>query len=135
MSAYAVIFTLLNSDTTVTGLTNAQIFPDVAPQLFDRPQIVITEISRVPNNTLGQQGESQLDVSRIQITTGSTTRLLTEQIGEAVRSALDYINHTTIAGVWVDWISFENANGFYDTSAGQDGLYMLHQDYKISIRR
>lgn len=139
MSSYAVIFTLLNNNATVTGLTNAQIFPDVAPQLFERPSIIISEISRIPYNTNGQDGASQLDVSRVQITTGATTRILAENIGNAVRNAIDYINHTNVVTgsgtFYVDWISFESSYGFFDQSADQDGLYMLNQDYKISIRR
>lgn len=135
MSAYIVFSTLLNANVNVTGLCSAQIYPDISPQTKSRPAIVYTEISRIPQNTIGTNGKSSLDVSRMQITIGAITRKAAEDIGIAVRACLDYVNNTTIGGYYVDWIIYESANSFYDGVADQDGLYILTQDYQISIRQ
>lgn len=135
MSAGAVIFQLLNNNVNTTGTTKALVFPDVAPQLYTRPCIVYSEVSKIPNNTLGTAGTSSLDTSRIQISIAATTRAQCDSMGDQVRTLLDYINQQTIVGNYVDWISFDSQNTFFDQGAGQDGLYILNQDYKISIRR
>jgi len=135
MSAGVVIFTLLNNNVTVTGLTGARIFPDVSPQKALRPAIIYSEISRIPTNTSGVGGVSSLDISRIQITIGATTRKQAETIGNAVRAALDDVNNTTVSGYYVDWIRFDSAYGYFDQISDQDGLYLLNQDYKITIRQ
>ena len=134
MSSGIVVFGLLNADATTTGLVGGRIFPDVAPQREIRPGIVYQEISRVPTNTNGPNGASDLDICRVQITMYSTTRAYTESIGTAVRNVLKNVYATTVSGIYVDWCRFESSITYFDNLSDQDGLYVLAQDYKISIR-
>jgi hypothetical protein len=134
MSVGVVIFGLLNADATTTGLVGGRIYPDVSPQRDPRPSIVYQLISQIPNNTLGPDGASTLDICRVQIAMSATTRAMADQIGDAVRNVLKNVFHTTVSGVYVDWCRYDSSNSYFDNNSDQDGLYVLSQDYKISIR-
>jgi len=135
MSAGKAIFYLLNNNAATTGAVGGRIFPDVAPQGEQRPAIVYQTISVIPNNTLGAGGQSTIDVCRVQITIGATSRAQADSIGSLVRSTLDYVNNTLVNGVQVNWISFDSEQSYYDDFSDQDGLFILAQDFKIAINR
>jgi hypothetical protein len=134
MSAAQVVFSLLNNDVQTTGSVGGRIFPDVAPQDEPRPAIVYQVISVIPNNTQGANGQSTLDMSRVQITIGATTRKQADQIAANVKRVLNYVNNTIVAGFKVNWISFDSEVQYYDDFSGQDGLFLTAIDFKIAIQ-
>lgn len=134
MSANVAIFYLLNNNAATTGAVGGRIFPDVAPQRYARPAIVINVVSQIPSNTLGIGGFSRLDICRVQITIGATTRKQATDIGNLVRNVLKDVNNQTCDGVFVNSCRFDSSNEYYDDFSDQDGLFILAQDYKVAIQ-
>jgi hypothetical protein len=134
MSAAQVVFSLLSNDVQTTASVGGRIFPDVAPQDEPRPAIVYQIISVIPNNTQGANGQSSLDMSRVQITIGATTRKQADQIAANVKRVLNYVNNVVVAGFQVNWISFDSEVQYYDDFSDQDGLFLTAIDFKIAIQ-
>jgi len=134
MSAAQVVFSLLSNDVQTTASVGGRIFPDVAPQDEPRPAIVYQIISVIPNNTQGSNGQSSLDMSRVQITIGATTRKQADQIAANVKRVLNYVNNVVVAGFQVNWISFDSEVQYYDDFSDQEGLFLTAIDFKIAIQ-
>lgn len=125
--------TLTNND-GVTALVGNNIYPQVMPQKTVFPVIVFSQISNVPTNTKSSAtlGKSTLDLIRVQITIMAQTidtyngEAKTQEIGEAVRSALDY---TT--GTGIQLVTFQGQVEAFDGNSAQDGVYLLYQDYNF----
>lgn len=135
MSASAIIYTLLSTDLPTTGVVGTRIYPQQAPQTTQFPFIVFTTISTVPTNTKGSTGESTMDRIRIQVTMMAELQSTLDSIGVAVRNCLDYVWQTTIAGTYVQSITFQSENDAFDETAGQDGVYLKYQDYFLTISK
>ena len=133
MSAGIAVFYLLNNDVATTGAVNGRIFPDVAPQTTARPAIIIQTISTIPNNTLGLNGASKLDIERVQVTIASDTRKNANEIGELVRSVLGNVHNVDANGVLIDWCRFDSKAEYFDDYSYKTGLYITALDFKLSI--
>ena len=133
MSAGVAVFYLLNNDAATTGAVGGRIFPDVAPQTFERPAIVVQTISTVPNNTLGLDGDSKLDISRVQVTIASATRKNANDIGVLVRNVLKNVYNINANGVLIDWCRFDSQTEYFDDYSYKTGLYVTALDFKLSI--
>lgn len=133
MSAGKAVFYLLNNDAATTGAVGARIFPDVAPQSFNRPAIIAQTISTVPNNTLGLDGASRLDISRVQITIASDTRQNADDVSSLVRNVLKNVYNTNANGVLIDWCRFDSQTEYFDDYSYKTGLYVTALDFKLSI--
>lgn len=133
MSAGIAVFYLLNNDTETTGAVEGRIFPDVAPQTSARPAIVIQTISTIPNNTLGLNGASKLDIERVQVTIASDTRKNANEIGQLVRNVLGNVHNIDANGVLIDWCRFDSKAEYFDDYSFKTGLYITALDFKLSI--
>jgi hypothetical protein len=133
MSASIAVFYLLNNDAATTGAVGGRIFPDVAPQTFNRPAIVIQTISTIPNNTLGLDGDSKLDICRVQITIASDSRNQSNNIAVLVRNVLKNVYNVNADGVLVNWCRFDSQAEYFDNYSSDTGLYITATDYKLSI--
>ena len=137
-SISAYIGKKLKSNTALNTLVGGRIYLNVMPQGKQLPSVVINIISNIPTNT--KSGVSTLDQIRVQITCMAQTtgtydgQLKVEEIAEAVRTAFDYTSGT-LEGVTVERTAFQNQNSAFDSSAGQDGVYLVYQDYYIYQKR
>ncbi len=127
------IYTKLTADSSVTDLVSNRIYPQVIPQDIDRPSVVYNTISTVPTNT--KSGVSTLDQVRIEIAILANTsnsyngQQKADEIAEAVRSCLDFTQNETLAGNTIQRISFQSDYAAFDPNAGQDGVYIVYQNY------
>lgn len=133
MSAGVAVFYLLNNNAATTGAVGGRIFPDVAPQTSLRPSIIVQTISTLPNNTLGIEGASRLDISRVQVTIASDTRKESNDVAQLVRNVLKNVYNTNANGVLIDWCRFDSQAEFFDDYSYKTGLYITALDFKISI--
>lgn len=131
----SVIYSILHGTATISAIVGDRIFPDTIPQKTTRPSIVFEVISRVPTNTHGSSGKSAMDDYRVEITIIATTKAVTDQLGDLVRTALDYYTNTTVAGMFVHWVYYNNESDSFNGTSGQDGLYIKQQEYKFSIKQ
>ena len=128
------IYSTLNGNAGVTALVSDRIYPQALPQTEIFPCIVFSQVSNVPTNTKSSAtlGKSSLDLIRVQITImaqntdGYSGESKTQEIGEAVRAALDYTS-----GVGIQLVTFQGAVEAYDSNSGQDGVFLLYQDYNF----
>lgn len=133
MSAGIAIFYLLSNDAATTGAVGGRIFPDVAPQTSARPAIVIKTVSTIPNNTLGLEGESKLDICRVQVTIADDSRNGANTIAQLVRNVLKNVYNVDANGVLIDWCRFDSQAEFFDDYSSKTGLYITALDFKLSI--
>ena len=133
MSASKVFYSLLSGNAPTTGVVGAKIFPQQAPQQSTFPFIVITQVSNVPTNT--KSGVSTMDTMRVQVTMIHNSQALLDTLGGYVRTALDFVNNTTIEGVKVQYITYQGEADAFDEGAGQDGQFLKYQDYLLTISR
>lgn len=135
MSASTIIYSVLSSNASLTGVVGLRIYPQTAPQTTTYPYIVFQNVSTVPTNTKGSTGTSTMDRLRIQVTMVANSQTQIDQIGVLVRSALDYIWQQTISATYVQSITYQSEVDMFDEGSGQDGLYIKHQDYFLTISR
>ncbi len=136
MSIDKIIYDILISDATVTGLVGSvtsgvasyKVFPSQAPQTTQFPFIVFEVVSTTPTNT--KSGASEMDFYRVQVTSLSKTNPNANAIAEAVRGALDYYKDLQVQN-----ISFQNQNSGFDNISSQDGVYLKYQDYLLTLTR
>lgn len=81
------ITTILSADHGVVSLVGDRIYPDVAPQDGEVPNIVIFAIAGTPETTMG--GQSDYSDSRIQFDCRAFGRIEANEIREALKVALD----------------------------------------------
>ena len=63
----------------------------------------------------------------------ATSLLSVQNIADAVRTSLDGANGT-IAGFTVQRITFEDERDIFNDNSAVDGVYMLQQDYFLTIQ-
>ena len=130
--------TILKANSALSTLVGGRIFLNVIPQKKQLPAIVINVISTIPYNTKTEA--SSLDQVRVQVTimaeTSATSdgQIKADEIAEATRTALDYVTGT-YNGVTVTRCAFQNQNNAFDSGAGQDGVYLVYQDYYLYKKR
>lgn len=83
----ATIRTLTLADSSVSALVNTRMFSDVPPEQVAMPVIVYTIIDTMPNEHLA--GIVSASRARIQIDCLADTRLQANELGDAVRLALE----------------------------------------------
>lgn len=124
-----VIYDLLSSDGTVSGLVSTRIYPDTVPQNAEFPFVSYAVISTQPTDT--KEGASKLDVVSVQVDIYSRSYSTTQTIAAAARSALDRYSGTNNS-VKVDKIIFaDQGSGAYEPEVG---VYWITQDYTIRIK-
>lgn len=137
-SISAYVGTVLKANSALSTLVGGRIFLNVIPQTKALPAVVINIISTIPANT--KSGVSTLDQVRCQVTCLAQTtgtydgQLKAEEIANAVRTAFDYTSGTS-AGITVERVSFQSQSSAFDSNAGEDGVYLVYQDYYVWMKR
>ena len=125
MKAIKAIYTLLTESTEVT----ATVYPTRILEGDSLPAIVLTQISRVSNDT--STGYSKSDVSRIQIDCVGNTPTEAFVLADSVRTAMRANVPATYNDVLVQNIAFDDEQIIIDDTFGVQGATMVSQDYLI----
>lgn len=128
MSAGKAIYDILSTDSTVSGLVAARVFPFGAEQNQVKPYVVYSQISATPEKT--KDRSHQIITGRYQVDIFGNTYDEASTIADAVNDALSF-KSGTFGGVVVDVITFEDENDFF---SDQSDVYRKEQDYLIRIR-
>ena len=125
MKAIKAIYTLLTQSAEVT----ATVYPTRILEGASLPAVVLTQISRVANDT--KKDYSKSDVSRIQIDCVGNTPTEAFVLADAVRTAMRANVPATYNDVLVQNIAFDDEQIIIDDSFGVQGATMVSQDYLI----
>ena len=125
MKAIKAIYTLLTQSTEVT----ATVYPSRILEGATLPAVVLTQISRVGNDTAKDYSKS--DIARIQVDCVGNTPTDAFDLSEAVRSAMSAELPTIFQGVLVQNIAFDDEQIIYDDTYGTQGATMVSQDYLV----
>ena len=125
MKAIKAIYTLLTQSTEVT----ATVYPSRILEGATLPAVVLTQISRVANDTA--KAYSKSDISRLQVDCVGNTPTEAFDLAEAVRSAMSAELPATFQGVLVQNIAFDDEQLIYDDTYGTQGATMVSQDYLV----
>lgn len=124
---YDALYTILAADSDVTDLVSTRIYPDQAPQKATSPYVVFQLISG--EHLESHQGGSQLVFRRFQFDGWAGTRLLAEQIREAIRLSLQgFSQGSPVFGTVIQAILADNEGGGYDD---ETELFRARSDYFI----
>jgi hypothetical protein len=126
-----VIYNKLVNTVGVTNLVSTRIRPSRAAQSDVYPYIVYEKISEPSLQT--KDGNSGWYKARYQLSILATSLASVQTIADAVRTALDGVGGT-IAGFTVQRITFEDERDIFNDNSAIDGVYMLQQDYFLTIQ-
>jgi hypothetical protein len=125
MKAIKAVYKLLTQSIAVT----ADVYPVRIIEGASLPAVVLTQISRVANDTSSSYSKS--DVSRVQIDCVGSTATETFNLAESVRLAMSANLPATYEGVLVQNIAFDDEQIIVDDTYGTQGATMVSQDYLI----
>lgn len=125
MKAIKAIYTLLTQSTEVT----ATVYPTRILEGSTLPAVVLTQISRVANDTAKEYSKS--DISRIQIDCVGNTPTEAFDLAESVRSAMRAVVPAIYQGVLIQNIAFDDEQIIVDDTYATQGATMVSQDYLI----
>lgn len=135
-SAEESLVAILKGDATVAGLVATRIHAKALPQNVVYPAVSYQRIStaRSQFRVLSRQGgKATRQQSRIQVDSWALTEAVAQQVGAAVRDALDGFAGTS-AALQVDQLWIEDEGGHLEEGAGEGGahIYRVRQDYLLS---
>ena len=125
MKAIKAIYTLLTQSTEVT----ATVYPTRILEGSTLPAVVLSQISRVANDTAKEYSKS--DISRIQIDCVGNTPTEAFDLAESVRSAMRAVVPAIYQGVLIQNIAFDDEQIIVDDTYATQGATMVSQDYLI----
>ncbi len=124
---YDALYSILTADSDVTDLVSTRVYPDQAPQKSESPYIVFQKISGVPVDS--HDGGSGLVFRRFQFTSYAETRLLADQIDEAVRVVLlGFSQFSPVSGTVIEGVTADGEGAGYDDPTK---LHLTRSDYFI----
>jgi hypothetical protein len=126
-----IIYSLLTANSGVTALVGTKIRPMKAAQSDSYPYVIYESISTPSLQT--KDGNSGWYKMRFQLSMLATSLSSVQSIATAIRNALDGQNGT-IATYTVQAITFEDERDIFNDNSAVDGVYMLQQDYFITIQ-
>ena len=126
-----VIYNKLVNTAGVTDLVSTRIRPMRAADTDVYPYIIYESISKLSLQT--KEGNSGWYKMRFQLSMLATSLLSVQNIADAVRTSLDGASGT-IAGFAVQRITFEDERDIFNDNSAVDGVYMLQQDYFLTIQ-
>jgi hypothetical protein len=126
-----IIYNKLVNTTDVTALVGTRIRPMRAADSDVYPYIIYESISKPSLQT--KEGNTGWYKMRFQISMLATSLSSVQSIADSVRTALDDVSGT-IAGFTVQRITFEDERDIFNDNSAVDGVYMLQQDYYITIQ-
>jgi len=108
---------------------DVDVYPTRILEGINVPAVVLTQISRVGNDT--SSGYSKSDISRIQIDCVGNTPTEAFDLAEKVRLYMSAIVPRTYNDVLVQNIAFDDEQIIIDDTFGVQGATMVSQDYLI----
>lgn len=126
-----VIYNKLVNTVGVTALVGTKIRPMRAADTDTYPYIIYESISKPSLQT--KEGNTGWNKMRFQISMLATSLSAVQSIADAVRTSLDGVSGT-IAGFTVQRITFEDERDIFNDNSAIDGVYMLQQDYFLTIQ-
>lgn len=130
MEVGKAIFKILSEDADVSAIVGKRVRPNRIE--FDEPLPAVSyhEISEEPNNT--KYKSSEFNHVLVQISCFATTKIVSDDLGSKVRTALDYISGT-FNGVNVAKVFFQDSDDLFDERAGEFGVHYKVLDFKFNI--
>lgn len=126
-----IIRNKLVNTSAVTALVSTRIRPLRAADTDVYPYIIYESISSPTEQT--KDGNAEWYKMRFQISMLATSLASVRSIASQVRIALDGASGS-IAGFAVQRITFEDERDIFNDNSAVDGIYMLQQDYFITIQ-
>jgi len=126
-----VIYNKLVNTSAVTALVGTRIRPMKAADTDVYPYIIYESISKPSLQT--KEGNSGWYKMRFQLSMLATSLSAVQAIAAAVRTSLDGASGT-IATFDVQRITFEDERDIFNDNSAIDGVYMLQQDYFLTIQ-
>lgn len=124
-------YLLINNVTILESLVGTRIRPLRAADTDVYPYIIYESISTPSEQS--KDGNVQWYKMRFQISMLATSLASVQQIAGLVRQILDD-QSGNIAGFTVQRITFEDERDIFNDNSAVDGVYMLQQDYFITIQ-
>jgi hypothetical protein len=121
----------LVNTSAVTALVSTRIRPLRAADTDVYPYIIYESISTPSEQT--KDGNAEWYKMRFQLSVLATSLASVQSIASQVRIALDGASGS-IAGFTVQRITFEDERDIFNDNSAIDGVYMLQQDYFITIQ-
>lgn len=126
-----IIRNKLVNTSAVTALVGTKIRPLKAADNDNYPYVIYESISSPSEQT--KDGNAQWYKMRFQLSMLATTMSGVNLIAKEIRTALDGASGT-IAGFSVQRITFEDERDIFNDNSAVDGVYMLQQDYFLTIQ-
>jgi hypothetical protein len=126
-----IIRNKLVNTSAVTALVSTRISPLRAADTDVYPYIIYESISSPTEQT--KDGNAEWYKMRFQLSMLATSLASVRSIASQVRIALDGASGS-IAGFAVQRITFEDERDIFNDNSAVDGIYMLQQDYFITIQ-
>jgi hypothetical protein len=126
-----IIRNKLVNTSAVTALVSTRIRPLRAADTDVYPYIIYESISAPSEQT--KDGNAEWYKMRFQLSMLATSLASVQSIASQVRIALDGASGS-IAGFTVQRITFEDERDIFNDNSAIDGVYMLQQDYFITIQ-
>jgi hypothetical protein len=126
-----IIRNKLVNTSAVTALVSTRIRPLRAADTDVYPYIIYESISTPSEQT--KDGNAEWYKMRFQLSMLATSLASVQSIASQVRIALDGASGS-IAGFTVQRITFEDERDIFNDNSAIDGVYMLQQDYFITIQ-
>jgi hypothetical protein len=126
-----IIRNKLVNTSAVTALVSTRIRPLRAADTDVYPYIIYESISSPTEQT--KDGNAEWYKMRFQLSMLATSLASVRSIASQVRIALDGASGS-IAGFAVQRITFEDERDIFNDNSAVDGIYMLQQDYFITIQ-
>jgi hypothetical protein len=126
-----IVYNKLVNTVGVTNLVSTRIRPMRAADTDVYPYIIYESISKPSEQT--KDGNSDWYKMRFQLSMLATSLSSVQSIADAVRTSMDGASGT-IAGFTVQRITFEDERDIFNDNSAVDGVYMLQQDYYITIQ-
>ena len=126
-----IVYNKLVNTVGVTNLVSTRIRPMRAADTDIYPYIIYESISKP--SLQSKEGNTGWYKMRFQLSMLATSLSSVQAIADAVRTSMDGASGT-IAGFTVQRITFEDERDIFNDNSAVDGVYMLQQDYYITIQ-
>jgi len=126
-----IVYNKLVNTVGVTNLVGTKIRPMRAADTDTYPYIIYESISKP--SLQSKEGNTGWYKMRFQLSMLATSLSSVQAIADAVRTSMDGASGT-IAGFTVQRITFEDERDIFNDNSSVDGVYMLQQDYYITIQ-
>ena len=123
------IYTILKDTGTFTGI-GERLYPVTVPQGAIFPAVTFDIISKQPSET--KTGSSTVDQARVQIDFYASTLKAADELAEALRTAIDFLDKVTVADADFDGIKYISQTHAYNE---EQELFQVSVEYYFRFKR